>query len=148
MKLDRRTALSGALATTGAITLAACAAEPEILETTPPRAAVTSAPEPVTGEQLLGKAEEILVGSGKKFPISDTLTVLVTRPKPDVFRAFDATCTHAGCIVSGVTDDQIACGCHGARYNQDSGEPEAGPAKSALAKITIEVRGDDLYALI
>lgn len=148
MKLDRRTALSGALAATGAVTLAACASEPEILETTPPRAGVTNAPEPVSGEQLLGKADEIMVGSGKKFPLSDTLTILVTRPRPEVFRAFDATCTHAGCIVSGVSDDQISCGCHGARYNTDSGEPEAGPAKAPLAKITVELRGDDLYAVI
>lgn len=83
-----------------------------------------------------------------KYKISDALTILVTRPALETFRAFNATCTHAGCIVTGVREDQIACDCHGARFDTDTGEPQSGPARSALGKITIEVRGEDLYALI
>ena len=60
-----------------------------------------------------------------KYKISDALTILVTRPALETFR-----------------------GCHGARFDTDSGEPQSGPARSALGKITIEVRGEDLYALI
>ena len=152
MNLDRRTALTGALAATGTLTLAACAQEPEPATTTPPSATVETSEamtgEVVSNEQLLGTVDEIMIGSGKKFEISGSLTILVTRPTADVFRAFNASCTHAGCIVTGVKDDQIACGCHGARFNPESGEPEAGPAKSALGKILLEVRGADLYALI
>ena len=130
------------------VTLAACAAEPVPAETTPPSATVDQQPEASTGEILLGKATDVMVGSGKKFPIDSTLTILVTQPRAGDFRAFSATCTHAGCIVNGVEDGQIACGCHGARFNVETGAAEAGPARSALGKINIEVRGEDLYALI
>ena len=69
MNLDRRTALTGALAATGTLTLAACAQEPEPAATTPPSATVeTSEPmagEVVSNEQLLGTVDEIMIGSGK-----------------------------------------------------------------------------------
>lgn len=147
MTINRRVLLTGAITAGGAVTLAGCAAEPASVETTPPSGTVEDAPTEMTGEQLLGPAAEIMVGSGKKYEI-DALTILVTRPAEDTFRAFNATCTHAGCIVTGVRDNQIACGCHGARFDPDSGEVQSGPAKSPLGKIMVEVRGSDLYAII
>ena len=148
MTVNRRTALTGIVATSGAFTIAACASEAEPVKTTLPSATVDETSAPPATEQLLGKASDVMVGSGMKYKISDALTILVTRPALETFRAFNATCTHAGCIVTGVREDQITCGCHGARFDTDSGEPQSGPARSALGKITIEVRGEDLYALI
>ena len=148
MSIDRRTAVGGLIAAGATVTLAACAAEPEPAQTTPPSATVDQQPEETAGEILLGKAADVMVGSGTKFPVDSTLTILVTQPRAGEYRAFSATCTHSGCIVNGVEDGQIACGCHGARFNVETGAVEAGPARSALGKITIEVRGEDLYALI
>ena len=150
MSLTRRTVVASGIAATGAVTLAACAAEvePEPVETTPPSATVDEAPAELVGEVLLGTTEEVMVGSGTKFMVDESLTILVTQPTEGVFRAFSAKCTHAGCIVTGIRDDEIACGCHGARFNPDNGEPVAGPAKSPLGKIQLEVRGSDLYALL
>jgi Rieske Fe-S protein len=148
MTVNRRTALTGIVATSAAFTLAACASEAQPVQPTSPSSSVDDASAPPASEQLLGKASEVMVGSGMKYKISDALTILVTRPALETFRAFNATCTHAGCIVTGVREDQIACGCHGARFDTDTGEPQSGPARSALGKITIEVRGEDLYALI
>ena len=148
MTVNRRTALTGIVATSAAFTLAACAAEAEPVKTTLLSATVDETSAPPATEQLLGKASDVMVGSGMKYKISYALTILVTRPALDTFRAFNATCTHAGCIVTGVREDQITCCCHGARFDTDSGEPQSGPARSALGKITIEVRGEDLYALI
>lgn len=148
MTINRRVLLTGAITAGGAVTLAGCAAEPASVETTPPSGTVEDAPTEMTGEQLLGPAAEIMVGSGKKYEIDNALTILVTRPAEDTFRAFNATCTHAGCIVTGVRENQIACGCHGARFDPDSGEVQSGPAKSPLGKIMVEVRGSDLYAII
>jgi len=147
MTLNRRTALTGIVATSAAFTLAACAAETGSTQTTP-SATADETTAPATSEQLLGKTSEVMVGSGMKYKISDALTILVTRPASETFRAFNATCTHAGCIVTGVRENQIACGCHGARFDTDTGEPQSGPARRALGKIIIEVRGEDLYALI
>ncbi|MFZ9744082.1 MAG: Rieske (2Fe-2S) protein [Aquiluna sp.] len=148
MTIPRRTVLAGSLAATSSIALAACAAESPVAQTSPPSATIDQAPTEISGEILLGTVDEIPVGTGKKVMVDESLTILVTHPKQDQFRAFSATCTHSGCIVSGVQDGQIACGCHGARFNTDSGEPEQGPARSPLGKITVEVRGNELYALL
>jgi len=148
MNLNRRTALTGIVATSAAFTLAACAAESDPVQTNSPSDAVDETSAPPASELLLGKANDVSVGSGMKYKISDALTILVTRPALETFRAFNATCTHAGCIVTGVRENQIACGCHGARFDTDTGEPQSGPARTALGKITIEVRGEDLFVLI
>ncbi len=148
MTIPRRTVLAGSLAATSSIALAACAADAPVAQTSPPSATIDQTPTEISGEILLGTVDEIPVGTGKKVMVDESLTILVTHPKQDQFRAFSATCTHSGCIVSGVQDGQIACGCHGARFNTDSGEPEQGPARSPLGKITVEVRGNELYALL
>ena len=148
MSIDRRTIVGGMVAAGATVTLAACAAEPEPVETTPPSATVDQQPEEAAGELLLGPASDVMVGSGTKFQIDASLTILVTQPRAGEYRAFSATCTHSGCIVSGVEEGQIACGCHGARFNVETGAVEAGPARTALGKITVEVRGSDLYAII
>ncbi len=148
MTIPRRTVLAGSLAATSSIALAACAADAPVAQTSPPSATIDQAPSEISGEILLGTVDEIPVGTGKKVMVDESLTILVTHPKQDQFRAFSATCTHSGCIVSGVQDGQIACGCHGARFNTDSGEPEQGPARLPLGKITVEVRGNELYALL
>ncbi len=148
MNIDRRTIVGGMVAAGATVTLAACAAEPEPVETTPPSATVDQQPEEAAGELLLGPASDVMVGSGTKFQIDASLTILVTQPRAGEYRAFSATCTHSGCIVSGVEEGQIACGCHGARFNVETGAVEAGPARTALGKITVEVRGSDLYAII
>lgn len=148
MTISRRAVVGGVVAAGASVTLAACASEPQAAETTPPSATVDQQAQAPSGEILLGPAADVLVGSGKKFMVDEMLTVLVTQPKQGDYRGFSATCTHAGCIVNGVQDGQIACGCHGARFNVESGAVEAGPARTALGKITIELRGSDLYALI
>jgi Rieske Fe-S protein len=76
------------------------------------------------------------------------LTVLVTQPKEGTFKAFDATCTHAGCIVSGVENSEIFCGCHGARFDSESGMVLTGPARNALGKLNLELRGEELWVTI
>ena len=148
MKPSRREVLGVSVASLAAFSLAACAAEPEVAQTTPPSATVDQAPAEAVGEILLGPASEILVGSGNKYQIDEMLTILVTQPKAGDFRGFSATCTHSGCIVQGVSDGEIACGCHGARFDQETGAVLAGPARTALGRIAIELRGDELYAIL
>lgn len=137
-----------ATAAGAAVALSACAAEPEVAATTPPSASVDQAPEESTGELRLGLASEVLVGSGTKFMVDEMLTILVTQPKEGDFRGFSATCTHSGCIVTGVQEGEIACGCHGARFDPETGAVLAGPARTALGRINIELRGEELYAIL
>jgi nitrite reductase/ring-hydroxylating ferredoxin subunit len=140
VSLSRRAAI-GSMAAAGTFALAACSAE---AESTP----VATSSQAITGEVLLGLVSEVPVGGGTKFPVDKTLTVLVTQTKAGNFKAFSATCTHAGCIVNGVENNEIACGCHGARFDPESGMAIAGPAKSALGKIVLEVRGEEIWITI
>ncbi len=148
MKLARREVLGIATAATAAVALSACAAEPDTVETTPPSATVDQAPGELAGEIRLGLASEVMVGSGQKFMVDEMLTILVTQPKAGDYRGFSATCTHSGCIVTGVRDGEIACGCHGARFDVESGAVLAGPARTALGRINIELRGEELFAIL
>jgi Rieske Fe-S protein len=148
MKLARREVLVAATAAGAAVALSACAAEPEVATTTPPSATVDQAPEETSGDLRLGLASEVLVGSGTKFMVDEMLTILVTQPKAGDYRGFSATCTHSGCIVNGVQDGEIACGCHGARFDPETGAVLAGPARTALGRINIELRGDELFAIL
>ena len=63
----------------------------------------------------------------------------------DAFTALDLTCTHLGCTVAGTTDG-FACPCHGSRFSA-SGQPRSGPATRALARLSLERRGDSLRIL-
>jgi Rieske Fe-S protein len=72
--------------------------------------------------------------------IVDSGHVVVTQAASGSFRAFDATCTHAGCLVNNVSGGLIRCPCHGSEYSVTDGSVVAGPAPSALATIAVVVR--------
>ena len=64
--------------------------------------------------------------------------------------AFDATCTHMGCPVSGrslKSKGVLECPCHGSTYDPVTGERLSGPAPRGLKKLQFEVRGSDIYIL-
>jgi Rieske Fe-S protein len=84
----------------------------------------------------LGKASDIVVGSGRIFP--DQL-VVVTQPTEGDFKAFTATCTHMQCTVNKIENGQIVCPCHGSRYSINDGSVIQGPAPKPLAAKTIKV---------
>ena len=139
MTITRRATLGGIVASTAV--LAGCG---QVIDAQPTESA-TNAP---SGEVLLGNVSEVKVGTGTKFAVNKMLTVLVTQPTAGNFKAFSATCTHAGCIVQGVEGTEIYCGCHGARFDYDSGMVLAGPAKTALGKIPVEIRGEEIWVIL
>jgi len=65
-------------------------------------------------------------------------------------RAFDATCTHMGCPVSGKslnTKGVLECPCHGSTFDPATGERISGPAPRGLTPLPFEVRGEEVYIL-
>ena len=78
------------------------------------------------------------VGGAKFFPDSRTV---VTQPQAGSFKAFDTTCPHQGCAVSGVEGDQLVCPCHGSHFALATGERVAGPATTGLTPRTITISG-------
>lgn len=135
----RRTALQagGALLATGS--LAACGGADPAAE----------------GEGTTGGAEGADGGERLRAPLADTPVggstyyeseeIIVTRPTEDQVLAFDATCTHAGCMVSGTGDDgTLVCPCHNSVFAADSGDVVSGPATQPLAAVDAEVDGADV----
>lgn len=130
---NRRTVLLGAGSVGAAVMLAACG---------------TKAPPAATGatgggivSKDLGSTSTIPVGGGVIFSRQN---VVVTQPTQGAFRAFTATCTHAGCQVGLVRDGMIICPCHGSQYSIVDGAVRQGPAPSALASVQITVSGGDI----
>jgi Rieske Fe-S protein len=153
---DRRTVLRGAavagLAGVGVPLLAACGNNGDSAGSTPssgtssssaPTSAPTSAPSSSggAGGAVLGTTADVPVGGGKVFTDAK---IVVTQPTAGHFKGFSAVCTHAGCIVSQVTDKTIDCPCHGSKYNVTTGAVEAGPAPAPLPSVAVTVKGGNI----
>ncbi|MBW8804799.1 MAG: (2Fe-2S)-binding protein [Catenulispora sp. 13_1_20CM_3_70_7] len=67
--------------------------------------------------------------------------VVVTQPQAGVFKAFSAVCTHQGCTVKDVSNNQIHCPCHGSIFSAQDGSVLNGPATSPLGAMPATVNG-------
>ncbi|MFJ2865362.1 Rieske (2Fe-2S) protein [Kitasatospora sp. NPDC087314] len=131
---SRRTLLCGAaavLATGGAVAVTGCGSA------TSSSGASTAAKGPVD----LGPASAVPEGGGKVFREQK---IVVTQPAAGEYKAFSAKCTHAGCIVDQVKNQQIQCPCHGSRFAITDGAVQDGPAPSPLPAYTVTVDGGNL----
>ncbi len=86
-------------------------------------------------------AAEIPVGGGTVF---EALKVVVTQPTAGEFKAFDATCTHQACTVTGVKDGVITCPCHGSQFDMATGAVRQGPATKPLPEKSVSVGADGI----
>lgn len=84
---------------------------------------------------------DVPVGGGTIF---EEQKVVVTQPTEGDFKAFSATCTHQGCLVTEVTDGGIDCACHGSIFSIEDGSVVEGPAEEALPAMTVTVDGDSI----
>ncbi|GAB3899304.1 hypothetical protein GCM10027612_59000 [Microbispora bryophytorum subsp. camponoti] len=89
----------------------------------------------------LAKTSDIPEGGGKVFKDQD---VVVTQPAAGEFKAFSATCTHQGCPVGSVSNNEIVCPCHGSRFSAKDGSVVNGPAARPLAEKKITVSGESI----
>ena len=136
--LPRRSVLLGTAATTagGVLALSACSVSPSGSTTVPE--APASAP---TGHPArIGKLSEIPVGdtaTGK----ANGRTIVVFRPEDRSVVAYDATCTHAGCMVA-PAGPSFECPCHGSVFKGSDGSVITGPARRPLMPLTTAIDGD------
>jgi thiosulfate dehydrogenase [quinone] large subunit len=61
-------------------------------------------------------------------------------------KAYSAVCTHAGCTV-GFSGGTIACPCHGATYDPNTGNVTGGPAPQGLSPKHVVESGGQIYAV-
>jgi Rieske Fe-S protein len=142
--VTRRTAIAGAGALAAVAALAGCSTYGNTDTPSPTTAAAggSSSGGGTTGGAGAGLATsaDIPVGGGKIFKDQK---VVVTQPTAGSFKAFDATCTHQGCIVNSISNGKIGCPCHGSQFNLD-GTVAQGPASSSLAAKQVTVTGDSI----
>ncbi|MEV0453844.1 Rieske (2Fe-2S) protein [Catellatospora methionotrophica] len=93
--------------------------------------------ETVADPVVLGPATDIPVGGGRVY---STATVVVTQPAAGDFKAFTSICTHWGCQVTAVENDQIICRCHGSRFSAADGSVSLGPATLPLSPMNVTVK--------
>jgi Rieske Fe-S protein len=89
--------------------------------------------------ERLASTGDIPVGGGKIFAKDK---VVVTQPAEGTFKAYDTTCSHAGCAVTKISGGTINCPCHGAKFSLEDGSVADGPAPSGLKEVSIKVEGD------
>lgn len=126
--LARRRLLAGGVGAAGIALLAGCGEE----EAAPGSGQATGTD--------LGPASSIEIGSGVVFTAEK---VVVTQPTKGEFRAFDTTCTHAGCPVAAVTST-INCPCHGSQFSLEDGSAVTGPATEPLTPKAVAVEDGSL----
>ncbi len=72
---------------------------------------------------------------------------LLVRLGDTEFVAFSQKCTHLSCAVIPQPEDRIFfCPCHEGRFDLRTGVPISGPPNRPLPRITLEIRGRDIYA--
>ena len=96
----------------------------------------------------IGALSEIPVGSAITFLYPEpTDRCILIRPEPDVLVAFSQQCTHLSCaVVPQPEHNRLSCPCHEGAFDLRSGRPIAGPPNRPLARVLLEVRGQDIYA--
>ncbi|WP_330176880.1 Rieske (2Fe-2S) protein [Streptomyces sp. NBC_01498] len=91
--------------------------------------------------EVLAKTTDIPEGGGKVF---EDKGIVVTQPTAGEFKAFSATCTHAGCVVGDISNGTITCPCHGSQFDAADGSVKKGPASKPLGAASITVSGDSI----
>lgn len=81
-----------------------------------------------------------------KYPDENEPCVLI-HSAPGVFLAYSQKCTHLSCaVIPKPSDGCMHCPCHEGFFDLNTGRPTAGPPRRPLPRITLELRGDDIYA--
>jgi Rieske Fe-S protein len=98
-----------------------------------------------SGPTTVGPTSDVPVGGGKLYRADN---IVVTQPTAGAFKAFSATCTHAGCTVDGVSNGVIQCPCHGSQFNITTGAVVQGPASSPLPSKTVTVTNGSIVVTL
>ena len=102
-------------------------------------------PAPTVGKssgQAIAKTTDIPEGSAKIIPAEG---IVVTNDPPGSFQAFSYLCTHQGCPVTSVVDEQNRCSCHGSVFSVTDGSVIQGPATKPLTQIDLRVEGVNIF---
>ncbi|MFW5943082.1 MAG: ubiquinol-cytochrome c reductase iron-sulfur subunit [bacterium] len=96
----------------------------------------------------IARVEDVPVGGSLvfKYPENSPARLLV-RVDENTFVAYEQQCTHLTCpVIPDVANGELHCPCHEGIFDLATGRPLAGPPRRPLARITLTVREDTVYA--
>lgn len=118
--------------------------------TTPESTQIESAPAPenVTAN-VITTTNDLAVGQSLEFTSSAGISAILFRSSEDKVYALSRICTHEGCSVDfDMNQNRLICPCHGANYEASDGSVISGPTTKSLAKIKVEIQGQDIVELV
>ncbi|MFD6424858.1 Rieske (2Fe-2S) protein [Streptomyces sp. NPDC060198] len=131
----RRTVLKGAaLAGAAGLGAAACSTDSKLGHAEDPTP---------TAQVDLGAADAVPVGGSKLY---SEQRLVVACPSKGQYKAFSAQCTHAGCLLYKVEDNEGHCPCHGSVFDTTTGAVVHGPATVPLPAVPVSARDGRLTA--
>lgn len=99
-------------------------------------------PKAMKVKKLKISATQIPPGGSLKLEYQGSPVILIQTE--DGFSAFNATCTHLGCLVKWVRKEKVFyCPCHAGKFDQ-RGNVIGGPPPEPLHKVNIKVQGDSI----
>jgi len=149
MDVERRVVLqvTGLAAVGGLVAACGSSSESASSSSTPasspaaPTANGAASPVATGAVTVLTPTADVPVSGGVILP---DMAVVVTQPSAGTYKAFSAICTHQGCLVASVENNEIICPCHGARFSAEDGSVIQGPAQEPLAEGAVAIQGADV----
>lgn len=95
------------------------------------------------------RLDEIPIGGSLVFqyPQAENNARILVRLGEESFVAYDQQCTHLLCpVIAEPEAGRLHCPCHEGIFDLATGQPVAGPPRRPLPRVTLEVRGDTIYA--
>ena len=102
-----------------------------------------------TSETVITTVNDLAVGQSLEFTSSAGISAILFRISEDKVYALSRICTHEGCSVDfDMNQNRLICPCHGANYEASDGSVISGPTTKSLAKIKVEIQGQDIVELV
>ena len=140
--VQRRTVLAGSGLVIAGFAVAACSSSDGAAEPTDSASSTLDAGAgDLGGGQVLAPVADVAVGGGV---VVSSPPIVVTQPTKGQINGFTAICSHQGCLVARVENNEIICPCHGSRFSAVDGSVINGPAEQPLASAAVSVEGSNV----
>lgn len=96
----------------------------------------------------VARVDEVAPNSFRAFSYPTSVDpAILLRLDTGEFLAYSSECTHLQCpVLPDMERGQFHCPCHAGFFDMQSGRPLAGPPRRSLAKITVKIQNEAVYA--